>query len=379
MSELASLISEFDQISKNPSGQLSKWTSNGKKAIGVGPYYCPEEIVYAAGMLPFGVWGSNGTIVEAKQYFPPFYCSIAQRTLEMGMSGALDGLSAIMITTLCDTLKALSQNWTLGVPHIPAIVVSQPQNRKTQAGIDYAKGSYAEVKEKIEEIAGEPISEEKMKQAIAVYNEWRAAMRAFVLALSKRPSLMSASQRSSVIKASYFMDKKEHTEKVKALTTLLEEAAAEVAQSSVRKVVISGIYADMPGLLGVFDEFNLSIVADDVAKESRSWTYDVPTDVDAIEALAKQFCAIDNCSILFDAKKDRAEHLVSLAKDNQADGVIIVLAKFCDPEEFDIPIIRGALSEAQIPNIVIEVDQQMSSFEQAHTAVQAFTELINTQ
>jgi benzoyl-CoA reductase/2-hydroxyglutaryl-CoA dehydratase subunit BcrC/BadD/HgdB len=37
------------------------------------PYYVPEELVHAAGMVPFGIWGSNDLpIGAAKEYFLPF-------------------------------------------------------------------------------------------------------------------------------------------------------------------------------------------------------------------------------------------------------------------------------------------------------------------
>ncbi len=374
MSTIETRTAEFKDIADNPGRQLKACKTQGKKAIGVGPYYCPEELVYAAGMVPFGVWGSSGNLTLAQQYFPPFYCSLAQRTLEMGLQGQLDDLDGMMMTTLCDTLKPLTQNWQLGVPQVPAIVVSQPQNRKTEAGLDYAKSSYGEVKAQIEDIAGKKISDEDLNQAIAVYNDWRAAMRAFIAALGTHPGALAPSERSSVIKASYFMDKKQHSEKVKELTALIGESSADMLPGGM-KVVISGIHADMPGLLDVFDELGFGIVADDVAHESRAWAYDVPTDGDPLEALAKRFCAIDNCSVLYDVEKNRAKHLIKIARDAGAEGVIIVQAKFCDPEEFDVPIIREALSGAGIPSTVIEVDQQMEAFEQARTALQAFTEL----
>jgi hypothetical protein len=56
-----------------------------------------------------------GTPNEARKYFAPFYCSICQMTLEMGLTGKLDGLSGYMTTALCDTLRAASQNWRAGV------------------------------------------------------------------------------------------------------------------------------------------------------------------------------------------------------------------------------------------------------------------------
>lgn len=41
----------------------------GNKAIGCFPVYTPEEIVYAAGMLPVGMWGGQTEVDLAKQYF----------------------------------------------------------------------------------------------------------------------------------------------------------------------------------------------------------------------------------------------------------------------------------------------------------------------
>ena len=46
--------------------------SEGKKCVGVLPYFCPEELVYAAGMLPCGLWGAEMQVSESKRYYPAF-------------------------------------------------------------------------------------------------------------------------------------------------------------------------------------------------------------------------------------------------------------------------------------------------------------------
>ena len=62
-------IQEFSAIAANPAAQLKKFKDEGKKVVGVLPYYAPEELVYAAGMVPMGIWGSNDkTIVRSKEY-----------------------------------------------------------------------------------------------------------------------------------------------------------------------------------------------------------------------------------------------------------------------------------------------------------------------
>ena len=195
MAAIEALIQKCSEVADNPSFELNKHIAAGKKVIGVGPYYVPEELVYAAGAIPFGVWGAIGSTVEAKKYFPPFYCSICQMSLEMGLTHKLDKLSGMMITGLCDTLKGFSQNWRAGVDSVPMIYVSQPQNRALPAGRAYAVESYTEVKQQVEECADAIIDDEALSAAIKLYNEWRAAMREFVDLAGSHPGEVSVASR----------------------------------------------------------------------------------------------------------------------------------------------------------------------------------------
>lgn len=44
----------------------------GKRAVGCMLEFCSEEIVYAANMLPVGLWGADIELREVKRYFPAF-------------------------------------------------------------------------------------------------------------------------------------------------------------------------------------------------------------------------------------------------------------------------------------------------------------------
>jgi benzoyl-CoA reductase/2-hydroxyglutaryl-CoA dehydratase subunit BcrC/BadD/HgdB len=65
-----------------------------------------------------------------------------------------------------------------------------------------------------------------------------------------------------------------------------------------------------------------------------------------------------------------------LVKRTGAQGVIIFMTKFCDPEEFDYVFVKRALDAADIPSTMIEVDRQMVNYEQAKTIIQTFGEMI---
>ena len=374
MSRIDALLTELSATAANPKAQLDAYIEAGKKVVGVGPYYIPEEIVYAAGAIPFGVWGRMGTASKAREYFPPFYCSICQMTLEMGLNHELDKLSAMIVASLCDTQRGFSQNFRVGVTQVPMIFVSQPQNRATSAGRAYAKASYEEMRRSVGEAVNEIIDDERLGAAIKLYNEWRAVMREFLALAGKRPAYVSVAARNDVVNAGYLMDKAEHLKLVRELNELLAKEPENT--EGYKRVVLSGIFSDIPAVIEALDENKYVIVADDVAKESRALQVDVSEVGDPVEALAEAFCKVKNDSILYDAEKTHIDHVVELARENEADGVVLLLAKFCDPEEFDQPYVVKACRAAGLPIISVEVDQSTSSYEQARTQLETFAELL---
>ncbi len=53
--------------------------------------------------------------------------------------------------------------------------------------------------------------------------------------------------------------------------------------------------------------------------------------------MARRISRAGNDSVLHDAAKGHVSHVVRLAQESAAVGVVLLLAKFCDPEEFDAP------------------------------------------
>lgn len=374
MTRVEELIKEFKEIAYNPKKQLVKYTEQGKKVIGCFPYYIPEEIVYAADMVPMGVWGKQGTPNKAKEYFPSFYCTIAQMGLEMGLEGTLNGLSGVILSSMCDTLRPFTQNFRIAVPQLPFMFLAHPQSRKPEYGIKYTMTEYNRIKNQLEEIAGKEITDEKMYNAFKVYNESRVARREFIELAGKHSDVISAVSRSAVLKSAFFMLKDEHTVLLKELNEELKKMK-EVSPKGA-KVFTSGIIMDNPKLLQLFDEYGLVIVGDDVAQETRAIRVDIPmNEKNPLRALALQFANQDNDTILYDPTIfTRPLYVAEQAKKAGADGVIIGMMQFCDPEEIEYPSLRKALEEAGIPHVKFGYDQQIVDFGQARTSLQAFSE-----
>lgn len=377
MDEIKELLEQFKYYANNPRKQLDKYLAEGKKAVGVFPYYAPEEIVYAAGIVPFGVWGGQGSIEKAKAYFPTFYYSLALRCLEMALDGTLDGLSASIVTTLDDTLRPFSQNYKVGVGQkIPMIFLNHGQHRKEEFGKTYNARIFNKAKEELEKICGVTVTDENLKKAFEVYNENRSEKRRFIKLAAKHPQTVKASDRCYVLKSSYFMLKDEHTALLKQLNAKLE-ALPEESWDGVR-VVTSGIITDTPGLLEVFDAYKICIVADDVAHESRALKVDIDLSIeDPMLALADQFARMDEDPLLYDPDiYKRPKYVVNLVKENNADGCLLFMMNFNDTEEMEYPSLKQTFDAENLPLIKMGYDQQMIDFGQVKTQLETFNEIV---
>ena len=373
------MMKEFQDIAYNPNKQLADFKAQGKKVIGVLPYYAPEELVYAAGMVPMGMWGSNNkTIVRAKEYCATFYCTIAQLALEMLLDGTMDQLDGLITPTICDTLRPMSQNFRVSIgDKIPTIFLAHPQNRFASWGLQFCIDQYTNVREMLDKISGHKMTDEDIRNAIKVYNASRAARREFVKLANEHCDVVTPTLRSAVLKAGWFMLKDEYTAKLVALNEELKKLPA--ANWKGVKVVTSGIICDNPKLLAIFEENNIAIAADDVAHETRAFRVDADETGDPMMALAKQFANIDYDVLLYDpasSSNRRGEFVANLVKESGAQGLILFMQQFCDPEEMEYPYLKKALDEAGIPHIKLGVDQQMRDFGQASTAIQAFADVL---
>ena len=369
------IINEFKAIADNPRKAMDDYKKEtGKGAVGIMPVYCPEEIVHAAGYLPIGMWGAQKKqISKARTYLPPFACSIMQSVMELQLEGVYDDLEAVIFSVPCDTLKCMSQKWNRPVP---AIVFTHPQNRKIakDAANVFAREEFNIVKEKLEDILDVHISNKAIKNSIAVYNENRAACREFSDVAAEYAAVVTPSDRHAVIKARWFMEKSRHTALVKELIAALKAEPAPEFKG--KKIIVTGIQVEPYDVLDIFQENGFAIVADDLAQETRNFRQDVHDDDDALMALARAWNEFDGCSLATDANKPKGQMIIDAVKKYGADAVVVCMMKFCDPEEFDYPILLQEFEAAGVKNLYIEVDQESTAFEQVKTRIQTFAEIL---
>lgn len=375
MADLKGRIAELQEACANPRKRLDHYLSQGKKVVGVFPVYTPEELIHASGMIPMGCWGAQTEIKLAKRFLPAFACSIMQTTLELGLRGSYDGLSAVVIPTLCDTFRCISQDWRFGVKNIPMIPITYPQNRVIEAAEDFLISEYEALLARLSIITGEMMTDDSLENSIKVYNAHTAAMNRFSAVANDHLDVITPTIRHQIMKSAQFYEKGEHTAIVNEIIEGLEELPKYAFKG--KKVILSGIVAEPNELLEILEENNIAVVGDDLAQETRQYRTAIPEKGGTpIRRLAKQWMNRKGCCLAHEDFKQRGEMLAEMCKETGASGVMYCLMKFCDPEEYDYPICRSALQDVGIPTLMLEIDQQSTSCEQARTRVQTFADMI---
>jgi benzoyl-CoA reductase/2-hydroxyglutaryl-CoA dehydratase subunit BcrC/BadD/HgdB len=69
-------------------------------------------------------------------------------------------------------------------------------------------------------------------------------------------------------------------------------------------------------------------------------------------------------------------HLTALAERSGARGVVVHVMKFCEPELFDVPVIRETFAARGLPVLVLEGELEGALSGQAVTRLEAFAELL---
>ncbi|NLW79447.1 MAG: 2-hydroxyacyl-CoA dehydratase [Ruminococcaceae bacterium] len=373
MADLNTRLKEAQDVAANPKKMMAQYLKAGKKVVGCMAMYTPEPIVHASGMIPMGLWGGQVEQKVVKTYMPAFACPIMQSCLELGLRGSYEGLSAAVIPTLCDVFRCVTQDWNVAID-IPVIPLTYPQHRQLEESIAFLVSELETVKGKLEKICGHAITDDAINASIDLYNQHAAAMRTFAKVANDHLDVITPEVRHAVFKSALFMERGEHLALMNDIIEGLK--ALPVYKHTGKKVVLTGITAEPDDFLAALSGNGVAVVADDLGQEMRQYRTEMPAGANPLERIARQWQNRTGDPLAHSPTNERGEMLVEMVKENGADGVIVCLMKFCDPEEYDFPLIHGSLKEAGVPTLSLDIDQQPNKYEQAKNRVQAFVEML---
>jgi len=91
---------------------VKKWKESGKAVVGYSCTYLPDEIIYAADILPYRLRGTGTTSSSiGDTYFGPVICSFPKCVLQLAGEGRFTFLDGAIIVPGCDSMRRLDECW----------------------------------------------------------------------------------------------------------------------------------------------------------------------------------------------------------------------------------------------------------------------------
>jgi benzoyl-CoA reductase/2-hydroxyglutaryl-CoA dehydratase subunit BcrC/BadD/HgdB len=182
---------------------------------------------------------------------------------------------------------------------------------------------------------------------------------------------------------SFYDDPVRFTQKIGELCDELEErvkAGEGVVPEGTPRLMLSGCPMAVPNwkLPYIIESSGAVIVGEEScigARNTRDLVDESGESLDAhLDALVDRYMRID-CAC-FTPNAERLDHIVQMAGDLKADGVIHYGLSFCQPYGMEAYKVEKALKAANVPMLSIETDYSMEDVEQLKTRVEAFVEMV---
>ncbi len=370
-----SMIRKFTEIAAEPYEYArDRKKKTGEKVFGYFCTYFPEELLHAADILPMRILGDKDNVSLADSHVQTFICSLVRTSLDAALKNKLDFLDGVMFPHSCDSIQNLADIWRHNFPNQFSEVAVLPVWIDVPEAEDYLTEEIGRLRRKLEEHLGKDIRNADLKKSIEVYNENRMALADLYALRRESPALISGKDVLSVVRASMCMRKEDHTA---MLRNLLDELRAKPkSDRQAIRIILYGNVCDDPALMSLFDELDAVVVDDDLCTGSRYFLHIEPSEGDPVRRIAQRYIRKVPCPSKHCTEFDRCAYLVDMVRQSEADGVVMVLLKFCDPHAFDYPDLAKRLSESNIPHLLIETEIQPASIEQVRTRMQAFVEML---
>jgi benzoyl-CoA reductase subunit C len=353
---------------------VRRWRESGGKVIGHFQVYFPEEIVHAAGILPFKVCGAPIEAVQADSRFGSYLCSILKTSLELALSNRVQ-LEMFVTHPICDAARNLGAVWGRNFSY-PCQILYLPQNANSPAAVTYLRNEYARLQRSVEAIAGRPVTEDDLRRSVAVYNRNRALLRELYGIKRETPWLVSADEAYVLVAIGGLIPREEHNELLETVLPLIK-ARPNKKQDKIR-LVFEGGFCEQPPLDLIRAIARSCYVVDDDLLIGLRWILeDVQLDGDPLFNLADAYLEKSSYSpVQHDLRKPKEKMLLERIRNSRADAAILTAAKMCEPGLEEQVAYLHALDKEGIPYFISEFEEKMTTFDHMEIQLETFVENI---
>ncbi|MBM3475687.1 MAG: 2-hydroxyacyl-CoA dehydratase [Armatimonadetes bacterium] len=366
--------------------ELMEAQAEGRKVVGSFCLYVPEEIILAAKGISVGLCaGADLGTGQSGRLLPNNTCALIRSFVDFKLAKVCPYFEAsdlVIGETTCDGKKKAYE--ILGELH-NTFVLEVPHTKSASARALW-RSEIGRLVGRVKELSGVTITAEGLAEGIRIVNAKRAALQRLARLRAAEPAPISGRDALLINQIQFYDDPVRFTESVHALCDELDGRVAEgegVAPSSAPRVLVSGCPMAAPNWKVPFlvERNGGVIVGEESCVGERGTRNEVAEGGSSCEkmldAIAERYLQID-CAV-FTPNEERIGHIIEMARDLNADGVLQYVIQFCTPYSMETHRVEEAMRQEGLPLLKLETDYSMEDAGALETRIQAFLEMLTAR
>ncbi|MBN1106895.1 MAG: 2-hydroxyacyl-CoA dehydratase [Deltaproteobacteria bacterium] len=375
------IIEHFRRITENTHAYAKSLQGKGQLIAGYMCTHVPEEILYAAGIIPVRILTAHVPQAMTRSYIHETYCSFSHDCAYQGLQHHYDYLDLLVHGSSCIHMAEAFNVWVrfAGFEQ-KSFLISFPHIIHAKPARGFMVESFGEFRQFVEKFSKTAITDDNIERAIKVYNHTRRLLKRLWEFLRQDQPPITGADVATLTLASQVMDKQECNQMLEQLIHRLEAEPGK-AVSAVRLMVTGGACDDLR-IFNLIEQLNYptSLIFIDSCTAARYFWFEVPEDrPDKLAAIAEGLISRIPCpakdSVPGTGEKKRFRFIQQFIEDFKPDGVIFLYQRFCSPQSMDVVALKPVVRMLGIPWLELELDTTIP-VTQFGTQLEALVEII---
>ncbi len=343
---------------------------SGKLVAAVFPIHYPRELLRAFNIQPIEVWGPPKVDVRSgATHLQPYICSVVKSGLSFLLQGGLSDVDVILVPHCCDSLQGLGSILLDFIkPKQPVLTFYLPR-RRGDSDVEFLAKEIESLYNRLGEITGfKPAKDDLLD---ATFEEEKADETVLLLYDKRRKLSLGSYEFYRLIRLREYMPAEDFIKLVKKVLSATDERR----ENKSIPLLVSGVLPEPMEVLREIDKTGAYVAGDDFAC-CRRRIYGKGVSDDPFIRMAERIVLGPPDPMKGSSLEERISFLEGLIMESGAKGVVLYNVKFCEPEHFYYPLIRGWLRRKGINCVQIEVDINDPLPQQVVTRITALVETI---
>jgi len=363
--------------------ELMRLKQNGAKIVGYVPNgYMPEELVYACGAIPVGLirGGDHEPVAVSQAYLFRLLDTFCRSQIGYRALGEepLYQLPDLLVVPITDrNITAIAESWQL-YTNVEVFRFGVPRYAGAEHAFEYYVGGLELLKQRLEELTGTEIKNERLKDEIKLSNRIRGLLEKISFTRASEYPRISGKDFIRLNHATYCADRRFLVSELESISKELEKR--ETPQREGPRIMLTGstMAEGDYKVIDLLEETGASIVIEEFSEGVRHYQQRIEPNGDLIRALADRYLRRRVPPAFFHGViKNRFDYLLKLVKEFKVDGVVWYSLMYRDSYDREGLLFSQALKkERGIPLLKLNSDYDIAETGPMRTRIETFIEII---